>query len=155
MTSRPSRRISIQDTSRITGRSKQRRSKNRSLVLQETPKALKKDISQLHAEDFTPIRPSTMKKIEKKDEPKKNVEKEFRKKIPSFQLIDTPPKAVTRRSTRLSSVQDRHIPRPKAQGRRLGSEILWLVKNKPLMTLYRTHCKEHSQNQEGRCPNQM
>ena len=65
MTSRPSRRISIQDTSRITGRSKQRRSKNRSLVLQETPKALKKDVSKLHAEDFTPIRPSRMKKIER------------------------------------------------------------------------------------------
>ena len=123
LTSRPLRRISIQDTSRITGRSKQRRSKNRSIVLQETPKALRKDVSQLHAEDFTPIRPSTMKKIEKKDEPEKNVEKEFRKKIPSFKLIDTPPKAVTRRSTRLSSVQGRNIPRPKAQGRTLGSEI--------------------------------
>ena len=76
----------------------------------------------MHAEDFTPIRPSTMKKIEKKDESEKNTGKEFRKKIPSFKIIDTPPKAVTRRSTRLSSVQDRNIPRPKVQGRRLGSK---------------------------------
>ena len=132
LSSRPSRRVSIQDTSRVTGRSKQRRSKQRSIILVETPKAIKKDVSQLHAEDFTPIRPSTKKKnsIDKapnsnRKEPEQNVgkDREFRKKIPSFQLIDTPPKVATRRSTRLSSVQDRNIPRPKAQGRRLGSEI--------------------------------
>ena len=130
LSSRPSRRVSIQDTSRVTGRSKQRRSKQRSIILVETPKAIKKDVSQLHAEDFTPIRPSTRKKnsIEKapnsnREEIEQNVGKDRRKKIPSFQLIDTPPKVATRRSTRLSSVQDRNIPRPKAQGRRLGSEI--------------------------------
>ena len=127
LTSRPpvtSRRVSIQDTSKVTGRSKQRRSKNRSIVLQETPKALKKDVSQLHAQDFTPIHPSPKKKIAR-DETEKNPTKQIRKRIPSFQLIDTPPKAATRRSTRLSSIQDRNIPRPKAQGRRLGSGTLF------------------------------
>ena len=119
-----SRRVSIQDVSKVTGRSKQRRSKKVSLVLHDTPPSLRKDVSQLHAADFTPIRPSSKANnnpivdnesaaVEKESQNGSELKtKQYRKKIPSFQLIETPPKIKTRRSTRLSSIPNHNISKP-------------------------------------------